>query len=464
MAPPPPPSADSGALAHSLKPRHVTMISIGGIIGAGIFVGSSAAIHIAGPAVMLTYALCGTLVFVIMRMLGEMAMARPGVGSFTGYAALGLGPWAGFSTAWLYYYFWVITIAVEAIAGAQMLTPFIPLPMWALAALLIGTMTMVNLLSVKTYGEFEFWFASLKVLTILGFMALGLGYLFGFGPGLARIAATFSAHGGAFPTGIGTVFTAIPVVIFSMMGSEVATIAAVETADPARNIVRAARTVTLRIMVFYLGSISVILAILPWDQVVSGQSPFVAALSLIKVPGAQAIIGAVIFTAIISCLNSAIYVTSRMLFEMAHRGDAPAAFGRVSARQVPALGIVLSGVAGFVVVLTSIISPDGVFTFLLQSSGATILSVYLLISLSQIALRRRIETTGERLSVKVWAFPAVSYAAVGGIMAVLVMMALMPDQRLQVVLSLGVFVACLAAHGLRRRAHREGSPRLRAHL
>jgi GABA permease len=120
-----------------------------------------------------------------MRMLGEMAMARPGVGSFTGYAALGLGPWAGFSTAWLYYYFWVITIAVEAIAGAQMLMPFMPLPMWALAALLIGTMTLVNLLSVKTYGEFEFWFASLKVLTILGFMALGLGYLFGFGPGLA---------------------------------------------------------------------------------------------------------------------------------------------------------------------------------------------------------------------------------------------------------------------------------------
>jgi GABA permease len=159
-------------------------------------VGSSAAIHIAGPAVLLTYALCGTLVFVIMRMLGEMAMARPGVGSFTGYAALGLGPWAGFTTAWLYYYFWVITIAVEAIAGAQMLMPFVPLPMWALAALLIAAMTLVNLFSVKTYGEFEFWFASLKVITIVGFMALGLGYIFGFGPGLARLSANFAGHGG----------------------------------------------------------------------------------------------------------------------------------------------------------------------------------------------------------------------------------------------------------------------------
>jgi GABA permease len=439
------------ALAHSLKPRHVTMISIGGIIGAGIFVGSSAAIHIAGPAVLLTYALCGTLVFVIMRMLGEMAMARPGVGSFTGYAALGLGPWAGFTTAWLYYYFWVITIAVEAIAGANMLMPFIPLPMWALAALLVLAMTLVNLFSVKTYGEFEFWFASLKVITIVGFVALGLAYIFGFGPGLARLSSTFSSHGGAFPAGMGAVFTAIPVVIFSMMGSEVATIAAVETEDPARNIVRAARTVTLRIMFFYIGSIGVILAILPWTSVVPGQSPFVAMLSIIKVPGAEALIGAVIFTAIVSCLNSAIYVTSRMLFEMAQRGDAPVVFGRVSARRVPALGIVVSGIAGFGVVLTSVFSPDGLFTFLLQSSGATILCVYLLISLSQIALRRRLEASGERLDVKVWAFPVVSWLAVGGIIAVLVMMALMPDQRLQVALSLAVFAACVGAHFLRRQ-------------
>lgn len=449
-APIPGAAAGGEALAHSLKPRHVTMISIGGIIGAGIFVGSSAAIHIAGPGVLLTYALCGTLVFVIMRMLGEMAMARPGVGSFTGYAALGLGPWAGFTTAWLYYYFWVITIAVEAIAGANMLTPFIPLPMWALAALLIAAMTLVNLFSVKTYGEFEFWFASLKVVTIVGFVALGLGYIFGFGPGLARLGTAFASHGGAFPVGLGAIFTAIPVVIFSMMGSEVATIAAVETEDPARNIVRAARTVTLRIMFFYIGSIGVILAILPWDAVVSGQSPFVAALSIIKVPGAEALIGAVIFTAIVSCLNSAIYVCSRMLFEMAQRGDAAVAFGRVSARKVPALGIIMSAIAGFVVVLTSVISPDRLFTFLLQSSGATILCVYLLISGSQIALRRRIEAGGETLAVKVWAFPFVSWAAVGGIIAVLVMMALMPDQRLQVALSLAVFAACVGAHFLRR--------------
>jgi GABA permease len=446
-------------LAHSLKPRHVTMISIGGIIGAGIFVGSSVAIHIAGPAVLISYLLCGLLVFVIMRMLGEMAMARPGMGSFTGYTSLGLGPWAGFTNAWLYYYFWMITIAVEAIAGANMLMPFIAphiaMPMWALAGLLIAAMTAVNLMSVKTYGEFEFWFASLKVVTIVGFIALGLGYVFGFGPGLAALAAQFTTHGGAIPTGIGAVFLAIPTVIFSMMGSEVATIAAVETEDPARNVVRAGRTVALRIMFFYIGSIAVIQAVLPWDSVVPGESPFVAALGLIHVPGASEIIGAVIFTAIVSCLNSAIYVTSRMLYEMAQRGDAPAVFSQTSATKVPAKGIIVSGILGFGVVLTSVLSQNGLFAFLVQSSGATIMCVYMLIAFAQIQLRRRLERTGEVLSVKVWLFPAVSYAAVASILAVLVMMLFSVDERMEVILSVAVFAACVIAYQVRARL---GSP------
>lgn len=438
-------------LAHSLKPRHVTMISIGGIIGAGIFVGSSVAIHIAGPAVLATYFLCGLLVFVIMRMLGEMAMARPGVGSFTGYTSVGLGPWAGFTNAWLYAYFWVITIAVEAIAGANMLMPFIPLPMWAISALLILAMTLVNLMSVKTYGEFEFWFASLKVVTIVGFIALGLGYIFGFGPGLAALTAQFAAHGGMHPQGLGAIFLAIPTVIFSMMGSEVATIAAVETADPARNVVRAGRTVALRIMFFYIGSITVIQAIMPWDQVVPGQSPFVATLGLIHVPGASAIIGAVIFTAIVSCLNSAIYVTSRMLFELAQRGDAPAVFGQLSARKVPAAAIISSAVFGYGVVLSSVVSKEGLFAFLVQSSGATILCVYLLIIFAQIAMRRRLEAAGETLPVKVWLFPVVSVAAALSIIAVLVMMLMSPDEFSEVALSTGVFVLCVVAWQIRAR-------------
>jgi len=206
--------------------------------------------------------------------------------------------------------------------------------------------------------------------------------------------------------------------------------------------------------VFYIGSIAVIEAILPWDQVVPGKSPFVAALAVIHVPGAEAIIGAVIFTAIVSCLNSAIYVTSRMLFEMAQRGDAPAVFAQVSQRKVPAIGIISASLFGYGVVLTSVVSPGGLFAFLVQSSGATILCVYLLIVFAQIMLRRRLEHAGEALSVKVWLFPLVSYIAAASILAVLVMMLLSPDEFSEVALSAAVFVACLVAWLFRQRLGR----------
>jgi L-asparagine transporter-like permease len=427
-------------LAHSLQPRHVTMISLGGIIGAGIFVGSSAAINIAGPSVLFTYAMCGALVFIIMRMLGEMAVARPGIGSFSAYAALGLGPWAGFVTGWLYFYFWIITIAVEALAGAKIIEPFVPLPVWATSAGLIALMTGVNLMSVRTYGECEFWFATGKVLTILAFISIGLFYIFVSGPGVPHLVQRFAAHGGLFPTGWPAVFTAIPVVIFSMMGSEVATIAAAETEYPAQNVVRAGRTVSLRILFFYVGSIAVIVSVLPWDQVVPAQSPFTAAFLLMRFPKADLLMSSVVFTAVVSCLNSAIYVTSRMLFEMAQRGDAPARFGHVSSARVPRLAILTGSIFGFAVVASSILSPGGIFVFLLQSSGAIILSIYMLIALSQISLRRRMEEAGEALTVKVWLFPYISYLLVGGILAVFVLMAATTSQMSQIALSTVTFI------------------------
>jgi len=324
--------------------------------------------------------------------------------------------------------------------------------LWLLSMGLIALTTGINLMSVRAYGEAEFWFAALKVATIVGFIALGLGYIFGFGPGLGALASQFSAHGGVAPLGWGAVFTAIPVVIFSMMGSEVATIAAVETADPARNVVAAGRTVSLRILFFYLGSIGVIVAMVAWDKVVVGLSPFGQAMDVIHVPGAAPFMKLVIFTAVVSCLNSAIYVTSRMLFEMGQRGDAPVHFARVSSAKVPAAAILISALAGGAVVLTSVISPDKVFVFLLQSSGAIILNVYLLIALAQIALRRRMARAGEVPAVKVWLFPWVSYGVVAGIVAVLALMASQPDQREQVGLCALVFVGALAAYGARRRA------------
>jgi GABA permease len=426
------------------------MISIGGIIGAGIFVGSGAAIEVAGPGVLVSYALCGLLIFVIMRMLGEMAVARPGVGSFAGYAALALGSWAGFVSGWLYCYFWVVTIAIEAIAGAKIMGLVVPVPMWLGAAALILLMALVNLLSVRVYGEFEFWFAALKLATIVGFIGVGLGWIVLAGPGVAGAWHHVVAHGGVFPMGWQSVFTAVPVVIFSMMGSEVATIAAAETDDPAGNVVRAGRTVSLRILVFYVGAVGVIVAILPWNLVVPGLSPFTQALTRINFPAAGLLMTVVVFTAIVSCLNSAIYITSRMLFELAGRGDAPARLGLVTSRRVPRAAILAGCGLGLVVAMGSVVSPGRIFVFLLQSSGAIILLVYLLIVLAEMALRRQLEAAGAVLTVRVWAFPYASLAAAGGILGVLALMAATPGLRVQVGLGLLGFAVAWLAWRLRR--------------
>jgi GABA permease len=441
-------------LAHSLQPRHVTLISLGGIIGAGLFVGSSAAIKMAGPSVLISYGLSGILVFLIMQMLGEMAVARPGLGTFAEYAALGLGQWAGFLTGWLYWYFWVITVGVETIAGATLLQYWVAAPIWLIGLALIIGMTATNLLSVRTYGEFEFWFASLKVAAIAVFIVVGLGYIFGFSAGPGAALQQMTGHGGFFPKGLSAPLAAIPVVIFSMMGSEVATIAAAETSDPARNVTRAARTVSLRILVFYVASIAIIVSVVPWDSVVPGDSPFTRALEIIGIRGAASAMSVIAVTAVLSCLNSGLYITSRMLHELARHGDAPAIFASTSASRVPRLGILFGTVSGFAAALASIISPNGVFLFLINTSGAIILFIYMLIALGEIRFRRQLENQGERLQLRMWLFPWLSIAVIVGIAAVLWLMAVTPGLKIQLALSAVSVLVALFALVVRRASGR----------
>jgi GABA permease len=442
-------------LAQSLHSRHVTLISLGGIIGAGLFVGSSAAIHIAGPAVLISYALSGTLVFLIMQMLGEMAVARPGIGTFAEYAALGLGQWAGFVTGWLYWYFWIIVVGVETIAGATLLQHWVSAPVWQIGLVLIVAMTATNLMSVRAYGEFEFWFASLKVAAVVVFILVGLAYIAAFDPGPAQALRQLSAHGGFAPKGWPAVLDAIPVVIFSMMGSEVATIAAAETTEPARNVTRAARTVSLRILLFYVGSVAVIVMVTPWDAVVPGDSPFIRTLQTIRIPGAGDVMTLIAVTAVLSCLNSGIYVASRMLHELARHGDAPAMFAATSSRRVPSLGILFGTIAGCGAALASILSPNGVFLFLINTSGAIILFIYGLIALAQIRFRQRLERQGERLTLKMWLFPWLSWGVIAGIAWVLALMGFNPELRIQLWLSALSVLVVLVALALRRAVRQD---------
>src|SRR4051794_2043785 len=315
---------DSGGLQSGLKRRHVTMISLGGVIGAGLFVGSGAVINQTGPAAVLSYLLAGLLVVLVMRMLGEMAVANPSTGSFADYAGIALGDWARFAVGWLYWYFWVIVLAVEAVAGAEILQRWIPdAPVWLSSLVLMALLTATNLVSVKSYGEFEFWFASIKVAAIVVFILIALAYCFGLTGGEGGFGH-LTSDGGFAPKGFDAILTGVVVVIFAFVGAEIATIAASESDEPKEAVTKATNQVIARVLVFYVLSVFLIVAILPYSSSKLGESPFVAVLDKIGIPGAADVMNAVVLTAVLSCLNSGLYVASRMTFVLARRGDAPA--------------------------------------------------------------------------------------------------------------------------------------------
>jgi GABA permease len=433
------------------------MIAIGGVIGAGLFVGSGAGIKAAGPGILLSYAIAGVLVVLVMRMLGEMAAANPTSGSFSAYADQALGRWAGFTIGWLYWFFWVVVLAVEATAGAAILTDWVPaVPQWAFALIVMALLTATNLFSVSSYGEFEFWFAGIKVVAITAFIVVGGLAVFGLVPGTDSVGASnLVHHGGFLPNGVGAVFSGMLLVVFAFMGSEIVTLAAGESDDPERAVSKATNSVIWRIAVFYLGSILLVVTLLPWDSTKVLKSPYVAVLDSIGIAHAGQVMNVIVLTAVLSCLNSGLYTASRMAFSLGQRGDAPAAFARTNARGVPAVAILASVVFGFVAVFFNYTSPDTVFDFLLNSSGAVALFVWLVICLSQLRMRRRIEReTPERLMVRMWLFPYLTWATIALIGFVVGYMFTTADGRKQMYLSVLVGVLVLIVGLVRQRARR----------
>ena len=447
--------APPAQLKKGLKQRHLTMIAMGGVIGAGLFVGSGVVIGSAGPGAFLSYAITGVVIIMVMRMLGEMAVANPSTGSFADYSRNALGGWAGFSTAWLYWYFWVIVVGFEAVAGAEVLRYWIPsVPLWVFALILMVLMTATNLFSVSSFGEFEFWFAGIKVAAIIVFLILGGLFVLGLWPNKDLDFSNLTAHGGFLPLGPNAIFAAIVVVVFSMVGAEIATIAAAESPDPGRAIARATNSVIMRIAVFFVGSIFLLAVILPWNSAELEASPYVSAFRAMGIPYADHIMNAVVLTAVLSCLNSGLYTASRMLFVLSARREAPIGLMTVSKSGVPRAAILTSSVIGFLCVIAAAVSPETVFLFLLNSSGAVILFVYLLIAISQVVLRRR--TDPSKLVVKMWLFPVLSIVVIAAIVAVLGQMAFNPDTRTQLILSLLswalVLIIFFATRSLRNKA------------
>jgi GABA permease len=417
-------------LSRSLKGRHLTMISIGGIIGAGLFVGSSTSIIAGGPASFISYAITGLLILLVMRMLGEMTTALPNVRSFTEFARAGLGEGAGFVVGWLYWYFWVLVVPVEAIAGAKILQAWIPLSPLQIGIGLMSVMTCVNLMSARSYAEFEFWFASIKVAAILVFIVIAASYAFGWTSPHGATFHNLVDYGGFTPRGWMAVLAAVPTVFFAMTGAEITTIAAAESAQPGRAVARMSTTVIGRILIFYVISLFLIVSVTPWNTVRSGESPFTLALNTMHVPWAGTIMSVIILTAVLSCLNSAFYVSSRVLFILADRGDAPPSLVKLNARRVPVVSVLIGAVAGFLGIIAATQAPQAVFDFLVSSSGAIGVFVYMATCAAQINLRNARERAGlPKPAVNMWLFPYLSYAAIAGMAAVLIAMAFSP--RLQ---------------------------------
>ena len=442
--------SNSSTLAPGLKQRHVTMLSIAGAIGAGLFIGSGHAIASAGPAAILAYIFSGTLVVLVMRMLGEMAVASPDTGSFSTYAERAMGRSAGFTIGWLYWWFWVLVIPIEAIAAAAILHAWFPaVQTWEFAIAVTALLTVTNLFSVARYGEFEFWFAMLKVIAVLGFIAIGGLALAGALPGreVSGVMELSKTFGGFMPNGMTAVIGAMLTTVFSFMGTEIVTIAAAESQNPAKQITRATNSVVWRMGIFYIVSVFLIISIVPWnDPMLREVGSYQRALELMNVPQAKMIVDIVVLIAVASCLNSAIYTASRMVYSLSKRGDGPQVLQKTSSSGVPYVAVLTSTAVGFLTTALNYFAPDEVFSFLLASSGAVALLVYLVIAVSQLKLRKKLNESGQHIAFKMWFYPWLSYLVIFCILSILTVMLMLPEHRMEVIAT-GALTLCIVCMG-----------------
>lgn len=388
------------------------MMSIAGVIGAALFVGSGSIIAAAGPAVILAYCAGGALVVFIMRMLGEMAATSPDTGSFSTYAERAIGRWAGFTIGWLYWWFWVLLMAWEAYVAGLILHEWFPLLSVNVFTLMMTiTLTAINFMRVSKYGEVEFWFALIKVIAIVLFIVLGILAISRLWPvGGVSGLSNLSAHGGFMPNGLGPVIVALLGVMFSFLGAEIVTIAASESKNPVEQTKRAIKSVVWRICLFYIGSIFLIVCIVPWNDPLLSQTGYGAyrrTFEILGIPATKWIMNFVVLTSVSSCFVSGHYTASRMLYSLSKRGDAPALFQKTRKNGTPVFAVLASCVVAFAIALMNFfdaLKPREILDILMNTTGMIAMLVYLVIAISQLRLRRKMEREGQEIKLKMWFF------------------------------------------------------------
>ena len=453
MSTPVSPVADSTALARGLKTRHLTMMGLGSAIGAGLFLGTGVGIAAAGPAVLIAYVIAGFITVCFMQMLAEMVAARPSSGTFSTYAAQAFGPWAGFTIGWLYWFMMIMIMAVEITGASAIVAAWFGISPWIPALVAIVAFTVINFSAVKNFGEFEFWFALIKVAVIVAFLIIGVALWLGLLPAGGFVGLENVSEVGFIPNGLSGVATALLAVAFAFGGIELVTVAAAESEDPQAGVHSAIRSIIWRISVFYIGSVLLIVLLLPFDQIggadSAADSPFTAVLELANIPGAVGIMEAVIVVALLSACNTQIYGSSRFLQNLAVRGDAPASFARTDARGVPMRAVIVSVAFGFAAVALQYWNPPGLLAFLLNAVGGCLIVLWIVVALSFVRLHPKLVATGEITEVRMWApavLPWVMIALAAGVIALMLADPAGRFQMLAVTVVVGVIAIAGAIH------------------
>lgn len=424
-------------LHRGLETRHITLMSLGSCIGVGLFLGSSSAIKLAGPAILIAYAFGGLAMYFIMRALGEMAIQNPVAGSFSRYARNYLGPLAGYLTGWNYWFLQIVISMAEITAVGVYMEywfPGVPRWIWALAALLI--MTTVNLISVKAYGEFEFWFALIKVVTIILMIVLGSGMiLFGIGNGGTAVGiSNLWSNGGFFANGFHGVLMSLQMVMFAYSGIEMIGLTAGEAKDPQKSLSTAINSVFWRVLIFYVGALFIIMSIYPWNEIGVKGSPFVMTFEKMGIASAAGIINFVIITAALSSCNSVIFSAGRMLFNLAEQGEAPSRYRNLTKSGVPATAVLFSAAVVLVGVILNYVVPEKAFTWVTSIATFNVVWTWGIILLSQIRYRKGLSLEEQKqLVYKTPFFPYGSYITLAFLMGIVGLMAYFPDTRIALI-------------------------------
>lgn len=441
-------------LGHGLKARHLTMMGLGSAIGAGLFLGTGVGIQAAGPAVLLAYLVAGAIVVMVMQMLGEMAAARPSSGSFSTYARQGLGHWAGFLLGWLYWFMLTMVMGAEMTGAAAIMGSWFGVDPWIPALIAVVFFAVVNLAQVKGFGEFEFWFAFIKVAVIIGFLVIGVLLVFGLLPSHEFVGLSNIEETGFAPNGLPGIAAGLLAVAFAFGGIELVTIAAAEAEHPAESIRSAVRSVIFRITVFYLGSVSVIILLLPYESIQNAEtaadSPFTKVLGLANLPGVVGFMEAVIVLALLSAFNAQIYATSRLIHNLAQEGDAPKIFLRTSKDLVPVNAVILSMFFAFASVALQFWNPEGLLEFLLNAVGGCLIIVWILIVASYLKLHPELEANNEISTVRMWGYPWLAWLTLAALAGLVILMLFDASARAQL-LSVGVVSVIIVALSLLTR-------------